>query len=308
MVALTASQRLSLSPGLIAALIVGGAAALVAALLPEWRFQALVVDSGLPALLPAAAPPLGWTARAALIVAAAWIAGGATWWAAGRLMPARGAARPVPRRADAHPDAPLREPVKAMRDLGTPFLEADAPATTQIDERDLPRDLDMPLAAFDPAAIPASPMTPSVPVAPLFRAPEPSASTPEPTIEAAEIPATPPSPETFASLPDEPDPVEDEVSRVIESAPVIEDAAAIEPARIEVFEFTPPVRPAHRPVTEPEIERGIAGAATDATIHALLERLETGVRGAARRGAPAPRDVQDALHSLRRFAAAGVRD
>ena len=34
--------------------------------------------------------------------------------------------RTVTRRADRHPDAPAREPVKAMRDLGTPFLDVGA--------------------------------------------------------------------------------------------------------------------------------------------------------------------------------------
>ena len=94
----------------------------------------------------------------------------------------------VLRRADAHPDAPARRPLFANRDLGTPFLEvhADRPVHVAADlpedadhatvdrapapfifkreptprpviVRDIPADLDMPLAAFDPEAIPASP-------------------------------------------------------------------------------------------------------------------------------------------------------
>jgi hypothetical protein len=73
---------------------------------------------------------------------------------------------PVLRRADAHPDAPSRPPLLAMRDLGTPFLEIRASETRPVSaaaapiepallpvERALPRDLSQPLAAFDPGAI-----------------------------------------------------------------------------------------------------------------------------------------------------------
>lgn len=91
------------------------------------------------------------------------------------------AAAPVLRRADAHPDAPARPPVLANRDLGMPFLDVRAPragdAAPHVDaaavappadpapppvapreERPLPVDLDQPLSAYDPAAVPAEPL------------------------------------------------------------------------------------------------------------------------------------------------------
>jgi hypothetical protein len=260
MVALIASHRLSLSPGLIAAAIVGGSAALAAALLPEWRFTALVVDSGLPALLPAAAPPLGNTARLALMLLVGGLAGGATYAAALRFAPVERRVRTTARRADAHPDAPLREPVKAMRELGTPFLDAVA-VQPPPPERDLPSDLETPLAAFDPTAIPDTPRTPSAPVAPLFRAPDPVATDPGPMVEEA---------------------------------------------RIEVFEFTPPLRMVIPAAVERE-GAAFAAPATDATVHDLLDRLEHGVRRAAGRRVRPTGDLDAALATLKRYAAGGAR-
>ncbi|WP_315760736.1 hypothetical protein [Sphingomonas sp. Y38-1Y] len=273
MVALTASQRLKSDPKLLAISIVALAAAAAAAILPTWRIEALVIESGLPALLPAAAPPLGVTARGAIIVLAAAIAAAITWVAAERVLPVRKVVREVARRADRHPDAPVREPVKAMRDLGTPFLEAATPPP----ERDLPADLETPLASFDPAAIPSEPMTPSAAVRPLFR-PEPVAE-PEPIVEA-------------------------------KAAETVEDKSVVEHVRIETFEVTPTVRVPSLSLLSSVPERtepAIAGPETEATIHALLDRLERGVR---RRGVSAlteragAGDLSEALKTLRRFAAA----
>jgi hypothetical protein len=84
---------------------------------------------------------------------------------------------PVLRRADAHPDAPPRRPLFATQDLGTPFLDVRAPVHVVADdtaepvqfERDLPADLDTPLSAFDPQAIPDAPIAPmSLPRPQLF--------------------------------------------------------------------------------------------------------------------------------------------
>jgi hypothetical protein len=60
---------------------------------------------------------------------------------------------PEIRSADAHPDAPVRKPIMAGEDLGLPMA---APF-----EQPLPRDLDQPLAAFHPNAIPESPREPA---------------------------------------------------------------------------------------------------------------------------------------------------
>lgn len=270
MVALTASQRMNLDPKLIATAVVALVAGTVAGLLPAWRIEALVMEIGLPALLPAAAPPLGTTFRLGLIVAAMALAGGATWAAIDRFAPTRRVVRTVTRRADRHPDAPVREPVMAMRDLGTPFLDVGAAP----EERDLPRDLDQPLAAFDPTAIPDTPLTPSEPVKPLFRA--------EPVdVSVAALP-------DHTTIPD-PDPV-------------------VEHVRIETFEVTPTYRhPVLAAVPDADMAAAIAGPETEATIHALLDRLERGVR--RRGGGPAlverahSGDLDEALATLRRFAA-----
>lgn len=271
MVALTASQRMKADPKWVATGIVALFAGLVAALLPAWRIESLVTDIGLPALLPAAAPPLGTTFRIGLILAAMAGAGAATWAAVGRFAPTRRVVRTVTRRADRHPDAPVREPVMAMRDLGTPFLDVGV----RPPEQDIPRDLDLPLAAFDPTAIPETPLTPSEPVKPLYRA--------EPATDAAPpVPADPPLPDPEA------DPV-------------------IEHVRIETFEVTPSYRqPVLAAVPDIDDAPAITAPETEATIHALLDRLERGVR--RRGGGPAlverahSDDLDEALATLRRFA------
>ncbi len=183
-------------PGLPLAPAVAGVAGLtvvaLVALVPAWRIEAAVMASGLPALLPAAAPPLGWTARAGLMLGFGGLVTVLLWL--GLMLLAPNAVLPLPRRspktkprraevppsvrrADAHPDAPPRPPVRAERDLGTPFLDAPLDAATPDGERTIPRDLDTPLAIFDPEALPAAPAAPTPTVKPLFR---PDAVTPEP--------------------------------------------------------------------------------------------------------------------------------
>ena len=154
--------------GLLAALAAAG----TLAALPIGLLERLVWTSGLATLLPAAQPPLGGTARACLALGIGAVAGAVTWSAlfllfgpGGLLAPrpaADVAAEPRIRRGDAHPDAPPLRPMTAA-DLGTPLMERTAPPR----EQPLPADLDQPLAAFDPAAVPDRPRTPALPVAPL---------------------------------------------------------------------------------------------------------------------------------------------
>ncbi len=167
----------------------GVAVAIAIALVPAWRIETVVLESGLPAFLPIAAPPLGWTARAALMLLAGVLVAVPLWIALTLL----GATRPTAltyaeeiedelppsvRRADAHPDAPPRPPVRAGRDLGTPFLD---PIESVEPEIPLPRDLDTPMAMFDPHALPQVPAAPPPTVRPLFRPIDPE---PEPIAEA----------------------------------------------------------------------------------------------------------------------------
>lgn len=114
---------------------VAGLAALAVAFaaftIPDAILGRAVEATGLPSVLSAAQPPLGDTAR--LLMAAAGAL--ATFVAAFALLrwldrfagreAAPVQARPAPdaprvHRADAHPDAPPRRPISAMRDLGEP--------------------------------------------------------------------------------------------------------------------------------------------------------------------------------------------
>lgn len=264
--------------------VLGGAVALCALAVPMPVLEALVMDSGIPAVLAAAEPPLGFTARAGIALAGGGVVALFSWFALSVLVGARGVtiggaetpdfhavATPVLRRADAHPDAPPRPPLLATRDLGMPFLDIRSPAEPVAEEpvaertqellveQPLPRDLDQPLSAFDPHAVPDVPM---------------------------------PVPEALPSLARAPRP------------PLFDETE-----RFEVFELTPPVRePAPRLVVRSE--EAITRPETEATVHALLERLERGVvRKAA--VAPAPvrverrakeRGLEDALVTLRNLA------
>ena len=109
-------------------------------LMPVDVLQTLVIDSGLPGIFPPAEPPLGFKARAVLALVAAVIAFGSTYGLM-RLLGRAPARRPAPRetfepavfaepaprmrRRDLHPDAPVRAPLSALRDLGLPAGEED---------------------------------------------------------------------------------------------------------------------------------------------------------------------------------------
>ena len=140
----------------------GAASALIAALAfalaPLSLIESLVVASGLPALVGVAEPPLGATARALLCFGGSVGAGALVFLVTARLFGdrcvtiGRGDADmervPVVRRADSHPDAPPRPPVIATRELGVPMMSVG----TGEEARELPRDLDTPLAEYDPQA------------------------------------------------------------------------------------------------------------------------------------------------------------
>lgn len=281
MVALFRRQRLNLPVAPLAAGMIGAVVAVLFALMPTGMLEDLVVDSGLAAVFSAAEPPLGFTARMALILLCGGGVGMIAWFALILLLgnraiviqPAGDADAderiPVLRRADAHPDAPARRPLSALRDLGGPFPAergdtaalpednaAAAPlpiARTPQPERAVPADLDQPLAAFDPGAIRDDP-------ADWFPAPPPLKPLPRR--------------QTFA--PSE---------------------------RLETFALSPaapkaPAPAAPRPPGDPS-----------ASIHALLDRLERSVGKSEPAAAPAPPppapradSLEDALVTLRRLA------
>jgi len=111
------------------AALAGLAVAFAAFAIPADLLAELIGASGLPNLLEAAQPPLGMTARIALAAA-----GSLTVFAAAFLLlrwldrfavsPARpaeiGEQKPRLRKRDAHPDAPARVPLSAVRELGEP--------------------------------------------------------------------------------------------------------------------------------------------------------------------------------------------
>ena len=237
--------------------------------------ESLVWTTGVAALVPAAAPPLGMTARALLALGSGLLVAALLWsslfllFGPGGFLVRRAPREdgvPVIRRADAHPDAPPRKPMSAA-DLGTPMMEVGVGSGGR-DERTIPADLDLPLAAFDPKAIPPAPMEPVRPVSPLKQAIMAPLVAVESTAEATTFltaPAPPPAPvapveavvETPAAVPVEP---VVEVRAVLVQEDVVEIAAP-----------TPIARPA----------RAVAEPASPPTIEALLTRLE---KGALRRG------------------------
>jgi len=111
------------------AALAGLAVAFAAFAIPADLLAELIGASGLSNLLEAAQPPLGTTARIALAAA-----GSLTVFAAAFLLlrwldrfavsPARpaetGEQKPRLRKRDAHPDAPARVPLSAIRELGEP--------------------------------------------------------------------------------------------------------------------------------------------------------------------------------------------
>lgn len=139
---------------------------------PAETLDAVVARSGLSALLPQAAPPVGVTGRTLIALAV-----GALVVALGLASQWRRPAGMTARRADSHPDAPPCRPLRANDELGAPIPVQDAAEPLPIASeppvppaiRDVPADLDQPLSTFDPDAIPSRPQEPVRAVAPLTR-------------------------------------------------------------------------------------------------------------------------------------------
>lgn len=139
---------LALATGLIAASLVAAA--------PAGVFDAVVEGVALGAFAPA-----GTTGRMLMAIAAGGLVallGALPLLAPRRRRATRLGAIPLLRRADAHPDAPARRPIAAHSELGAPVLLIDA--RTAEHGQPIPADLDQPLAAFDPGAVPAVPRAP----------------------------------------------------------------------------------------------------------------------------------------------------
>lgn len=104
-----------------AAALMAAAAALVTVALPDWRFESAVTASGLPAIVSAAQPPLGQTARTIAALALAGLSFLAVWFGL-RALDRKAPVTDFPafRAADLHPDAPRRRPILAGAEFGAP--------------------------------------------------------------------------------------------------------------------------------------------------------------------------------------------
>lgn len=193
----------------LAALSVG----FVAFAMPGDLFAEAISATGLASVLPAAAPPLGATARV-LAVAAAAIATFGIVFALLRLLdrqpaePVRMPPRPrdifeedfepdLPRlrRADSHPDAPARRPILAARELGEPDL-APPPAAQQRRQAPLP-DYEFPLPQEPEPAPQPETLASAAPLAEAASEPEP-----KPKPDPAPAPAAPAQPDEDSSISD----------------------------------------------------------------------------------------------------------
>jgi hypothetical protein len=293
MVTLARPERLTLPLPALAAGAGGGLVALVFLLMPAGLLEGAVLRSGIPAVLAAAEPPLGFTARIALALLFGGLVAGFAWFGAGLL--ANGKSVPLDallarfRRGDVHPDGPPRPPLFANRDLGTPFMGITTESASALPvEQSLPTDLNQPLAAFDPDAMLAVPLPPPEPVAPLKR---PQLIDPGDRFETFEL-----TPMQRPAMP------------AVEPAP--EKAPPPRPLSLRVpppnsLRATP-LREAE-PAAAPALHPPVVGPQTESTVQALLARLEQGLAARERRPAPLPirqGGLQDTLGDLRKLAAA----
>jgi len=277
-------------------LFCGVAVGLIVVLLPLLLVESFVEQTGLASVLPAAAPPLGQTARGLLAVTFGLVMGVSCFIllrALEGLPPIRIRAPRFKRReesaiftdAPAEPvaepvqvDEPRRSPIMAARDLGAPFhsITAESGKAVVASETEIASEsvleLEQPLAEPDDIE--------PEPVGPIFARYE----QPEPEIvsEPGFVVSRPAfvEPESVEFEPVEPEPVEAEVA----------EAEIIEPEIIEVENVVDEVVEAEVVATEPvsdsapdvsdtsfaPIPVSPARAAIDGSIPALVRRLETG--------------------------------
>lgn len=285
MVAKVNRKRLTLPLAPVVGATMGGVAALAFALIPGPMLGNLVLRSGIPAIIEAAQPPLNLTARLVLMLGVGGLVAVLTWFALFLLIGSRTLALggdatvdesdavPVLRRADAHPDAPARRPVFANRDLGTPFLDIHAPQSDLADE--------------EVAAVPVDrrPL-------PLKRAPQAIPADLDQPIASFD-PFAARTAGHAAPLFPLPEPTPLAIRR-----PVFEPGE-----RMDTFDLPPAPAPDPASAPPPRVMRD--PLATQATITALLERLEQGVAHRADRTAARNDGLQDTLGTLRRMATRG---
>lgn len=275
MVAYTLVQRLTPNLALTGAGLAGVLVALATLAIPGSLLEDMVVTSGIAAFIPAAEPPLGVTARIYMGVFAGGAAALIAWFLLSALLVWRdsrseleeeGVRAPVVRRADAHPDAPPRPPLLATRDLGMPVERGGHPVEAQHVEADV-QDLDLP-------ELPAEPVIAMGTIAPSIIARSVAPPAPQPLPADLDQPLSAFDPGAILEHPLAPPPP----LKPLHHAP---PPVFSEGERFETFELTPAVRPAPVAPMAPPRADNLAAPETEASVHALLDRLE---RGIARRG------------------------
>ena len=311
MVAYSIVQRLNPNLALAGAGLAGALVALATLALPYGLLEDIVVTSGIAAFIPAAEPPLGVTARICVGVFAGGAVALIAWFLLSALLAWRdsrngaeevGERRPVVRRADAHPDAPPRPPLLATRDLGMPFpskagriesesreIDADARVfaspMTDVEQGEAEvRDLHLPDLPPEPVIAMGSP-APPVDSIPAVSIPELDVETIEHVPPSVVRAATPPTPQPLPADLDQPlsafDPEaipERPLPPPPPLAPLVRGPAApgfTAGVRFEALQLTPQAREV--PIPAANSAESLAAPETDASVHALLDRLERGI-------------------------------
>lgn len=240
------------------ALTLAAATAFALFAMPSHMFDDVVGRTGLSSVLPAAAAPLGDTARLLVAGFGAVLVGVLAFFglrAIDRLGPARpirlrADAVPELRREDAHPDAPARRPIFATLDLGKSLDEGAIEVISK----------GWPAPAADHQDAPVAMEVENAETVPL---------TSDSTFDVPERAARP-------------------------AASLADDAAAAPEETVYAAYIEPPVEPAEAPADSPtsmsEPLPPAARQSSDESVAGLMARLEAGL---ARRGAAGPDPDQD---------------
>lgn len=277
-------------------LVIGLVAAGLVAGLPQMNLDLMVRRIGLPVLLPAATPPIGVVGRIILALLASLpfaIAALAIWQRKPRQQAighVTSEEEPVAvRRADAHPDARPRRPIRAAEDLGPPLpIIAAASDVRAAGNATRATVAEQATATHDPA----------------IKVEEPEAVAPLAMSAAAAIEPVPPELLTYAAVVTAPPGVVGSEIAVTAPEPAPEIAVTIEAEAPRPPETPMPHQP--RAASAPTPPLLTPAPATDTSIAALLERLEAGARErAAKATAPTAEpasSLDDTLGMLRRLA------
>jgi hypothetical protein len=184
--------------------LAAAAAVFFAFAMPQELLSQIVSATGLPSLFAAAQPPLGLTARIAIALVGALVTFGLVFFLL-RLLDRSGLEKPAAepedgeaprRRRDYHPDAPVRRPISAARDLGEPAPPEPpkAPVPIWLDEAE-----PEPAAVVEPEPEPAPAEMPTS-IAALMERLEQGLARRQPRRES---PTFAPQPQVFPEAPDD---------------------------------------------------------------------------------------------------------